>query len=808
MPRLAFAPVILLAVGSAAAEEPYKQPPSPIGQILDADPLPLARVSPDRRSILLMERYALPPISEVAAEELRLAGRRIDPRTNGPSREAPFKGLRVVGIGGAGERRIETPPDARVTNVGWSADSSKVAFTAAGEAGIALWVADAATGRARRLTEPVLNAAAGAPCAWISPSAGFVCRTRVAGRGAPPAAPTTPAGPVIQQSAGRAAPNRTYEDLLQSPADEALFEHYFTAQVVHVSPDGVVRPLGAPGLHLRTGPSPDGRYLLVETAHRPFSYLVPLERFPRRLEVWDSTGRLVRGIADRGLQEEVSISFDAVPTGPRAPEWRQDAPATLTWVEALDGGDPAKSAEKRDRLLSLAAPFSGEPTSLFDAAYRVRNVEWARDDLALVEESWRKTRRTRAWAIAPGVPARAARLIFERSSEDRYGDPGRFATMQTPQGAAVLLTTADGASAYLFGDGASPEGDRPFVDRIDLASAKATRLWRSEAPFFEEPQALLDADGQRVLTRRESTKDVPNYFIRDLQNGGLTRMTNLTDPAPQLAGVEPRLIRYKRADGVELSAKLYLPPGYDFYSRGPLPFLLWAYPREFDSAAAASQVTGSPYRFTRPTGPSPLFLLTQGYGVLDDPAMPIVGGGGKEPNDTYIEQLVADAEAAVDAIVTMGVADRNRIAIGGHSYGAFMTANLLAHSDLFRAGIARSGAYNRSLTPFGFQAEERPLWKARDIYMRMSPFNYADKINEPILLIHGMADNNSGTFPIQTERLYAAIKGNGGRARLVMLPAEAHGYRARQSVGHVLWEMVNWLDTYVKNPGPSRDSGS
>jgi dipeptidyl aminopeptidase/acylaminoacyl peptidase len=797
----------LALAATAPAEEVYREPPPPIAQILDADPVPLARVSPDRKSILLLERTGLPDVAEVATEELRLAGRRIDPKTNGPSRDSPLKGLRVVRIGGgSGERRVETPPGARIGNVLWSADSAQIAFTVTSDAGIALWVADASTGKARRLTEPVLNAAAAPPCAWISPSAGFVCRARLAGRGNPPSAPATPAGPVTQQSAGRAAPSRTYEDLLQNPTDEALFEHYFTAQVVLIPPEGTVRPLGKPGLHLRAIPSPDGRYLLVQTAHRPFSYLVPLERFPRRLEIWDSTGRLVRQIADERLQEEVPISFDAVSTGPRAAEWRQDARATVTWVEALDGGDPAKPAEKRDRLMSLAAP-AGEAVPLFDAAYRVRSVSWAREDLALVDESWRKTRRTRTWAIAPATPAQAARLVFDRSSEDRYGDPGRFVTVVTPQGATVVLTSPDGGSAYLFGEGASTEGAQPFVDRIDLATAKTTRLWRSETPYYEEPQALLDAEGRRALTRRESVTDAPNYYLRDLTGGSPTRLTDIPDPAPQFAGIAPQLIKYKRADGVELSAKLYLPPGYD-RSRGPLPFLLWAYPREFDSSAAASQVTGSPYRFTRPTGASHLFMLTQGYGVLDDPAMPIVGGGGREPNDTYIEQLVADAEAAVNAIVTMGVADRKRVAIGGHSYGAFMTVNLLAHSDLFRAGIARSGAYNRSLTPFGFQAEERPFWKAREIYNRMSPFNYADKIDEPVLLTHGMADNNSGTFPIQSERLYAAIKGNGGRARLVMLPAEAHGYRARQSVGHVLWEMVNWLDTYVKNAGPSRDSGS
>jgi dipeptidyl aminopeptidase/acylaminoacyl peptidase len=392
------------------------------------------------------------------------------------------------------------------------------------------------------------------------------------------------------------------------------------------------------------------------------------------------------------------------------------------------------------------------------------------------------------------------RLVFDRNSEDRYADPGDFATTVGPLG-TVALTSRDGRYAFLEGQGASAEGDRPFVDRFEIATGRTARLFRSEAPHYEAPVELLDTEGRRLLTRRESVDEPPNYFVRDLRTSRLAQLTRFADPAPELAGLEPELIRYTRADGVELSAHLYLPPNYD-RSRGPLPFLFWAYPTEYKSAAAAAQVSGSPYRFVRPSGSSHLFLLTQGYGILDDPAMPIVGEGDAEPNDSYVEQLVASAEAAVNKVVEMGIADRNRIAIGGHSYGAFMTANLLAHSDLFRTGIARSGAYNRTLTPFGFQSEERNWWEAPEVYTRMSPFTYANRVNEPLLMIHGEADNNAGTFPMQSERMFAAVQGNGGTARLVMLPAESHGYAARESVGHVLWEMTTWLDRWVKGVTP------
>jgi dipeptidyl aminopeptidase/acylaminoacyl peptidase len=585
--------------------------------------------------------------------------------------------------------------------------------------------------------------------------------------------------------------------LLQSPTDEALFDFYFISQLVEVRVDGGTRPVGSPAVYLDATPSPDGRFLLIETVHRPYSYLVPINRFPLRLEVWDRSGVLVRLIADRPLQEEVPPSFDAVPVGPRNIGWRPDQPATVQWVEAKDGGDPRRRLSLRDEVRHLPAPFTGEPSAFFGAEWRIERIQWTARGQAFVSESWNRTSMRRTWLLETGE---APRKLYEMSSEDRYSDPGTFLTVVTPSGTRLIQTSRDGRTAWLAGDGASPEGDRPFLDQYDIGSGRATRLWRSEAPYYEGPVALLDPSRGTVLALRESATEPPNYVIRDLRKQTVRQLTSFVDPAPEFAGVTKQLITYQRADGVQLSATLYLPAGYR-REQGPLPFFFWAYPREFRSADAAAQVIGSPYRFTRPTGASHLFLLLAGYGVLDNPTMPIVAQGGKDPNDSYVEQLVAGAAAAVDKVVAMGVADRNRIGIGGHSYGGFMTANLLAHSDLFKAGVARSGAYNRTLTPFGFQAEERTWWEAPEIYTRISPFTYADKVNEPILLIHGQDDDNSGTFPIQSERFYAALKGNGAKARLVMLPGEAHGYRARESVGHTLAETIRWLDKYVKGEG-------
>lgn len=776
----------------------YRLPPPAITALVDAPTTPDLSIDPSNTYLLLMARTDLLPVAELARPELRIAGLRIDPAANGPSRTAFYTGLTFRRIADGSERPVSGLPDgARIGAVRWSPNGQQIAFPIRDGEGISLWVADLATAVARRLTEPRLNGVLGSTFAWMPDSRSLLCRMVPAERGAPPPAPTVPDGPIIQENCGKVAPSRTYQDLLKNTHDEALFDYYATAQLARVSLDGQVTPLGSAGIVRRVDPAPGGEYLLVETIHRPFSYLVPWYRFPYRVELWDPAGRPVRLLADLPLAEEVPIAFDAVPEGPRDYHWRADAPATLQWVEAQDGGDPRRETECRDHLYTLSAPFAAEPTLL--AATRSRfSGFWAGDGkLALLRERWWKTRWERVWRLAPDEPDTPPQLLFDRSYEDRYSDPGSPLMRWTPTGSAVLLTADEGRTLFLVGDGASPEGDRPFLDRFDLETATAERLWRSEAPYYERPARLLDPDALQLLTCRESVAEPPNFFLRDLRAGEARRLTEFPHPTPQLLGIQKEVIRYQREDGVPLTATLYLPAGYK-PEDGPLPVLMWAYPREYKNAAAAGQVNTSPYRFVRLSTGSPLYFLAHGYAVLDGPTMPIVGEGDREANDSYVEQLVASARAAVAELARRGVGDPKRMAIGGHSYGGFMTANLLAHSDLFAAGIARSGAYNRTLTPFGFQAEERTLWEAPEVYFGMSPFMHAHQIKAPLLLIHGEADNNSGTFPMQSERLYNALKGHGATTRLVLLPHESHGYQARESILHMLWEMAEWLDRYAK----------
>jgi dipeptidyl aminopeptidase/acylaminoacyl peptidase len=498
------------------------------------------------------------------------------------------------------------------------------------------------------------------------------------------------------------------------------------------------------------------------------------------------------------LQDTIPNIHDAVEAGPREFDWRSDAPATVSWVEAGDGGDPRKDVPVRDTISLLDAPFDGSPRKLVELPVRYRSLSWGNGKLVLVEEERWKDRKRVILELAPDAPG-APVTLFDGSFEDRYHDPGRPFEIENAAGKSVLQTTADSTGVFLRAEGASPEGDRPFLSLMSTTNGESKKLWQSEDKFFESATAVLDVAGPTILLRKESPELPPNYYSKNLAKDDLMQVTFFPSPYGKAALPKKQVLKYKRADGVDLSANLYLPPGYK-PEDGPLPTLMEAYPTEYKTKSAAGQISGSPYEFPFLYWGSPIPFVTQGYAVLENATIPIVGEGNAEPNDTYVDQLVASAKAAIDEGARLGVVDRNRVAVMGHSYGAFMTANLLAHSDLFKAGIARSGAYNRTLTPFGFQNEERTYWQAPEIYYKMSPFSYADKIKTPILLIHGEADNNTGTFPLQSERLFSAIKGSGGTVRFVLLPLEAHGYAGRESVLHMLWEMNNWMSTYVKNP--------
>jgi dipeptidyl aminopeptidase/acylaminoacyl peptidase len=824
--------VILLPADRGRAQDGYQKPTAAVLKVLNAPVTPRASVGRARDFVLFYSPVLYPPIAEISQPFERLAGLRIDVATNGPHNAPRFNNLVLKRVEDGQQQNVDLPADFYVSQPFWSPEGHTIAFTHASRSGIELWLLDARTGKAAAVPGVKLNSAFSSvgpseerrPCHWMPGGKSLLCQTIPAGRGAVPQPPAVPAGPRVQESFGKAAPVATFEDLLEDEYDATLFDYYTTSQLTLIDAStGRTVNVGAPGIFLEADPAPDGQHILVARIHRPYSYLVPAERFPREVEVWDLTGSVNYKVASLPLQESVPIG--GVPTGPREIAWHPNKPGRLVWVEALDDGDPRKKVKERDKGMWVDEPFTQGPVELTRTEKRFAGIEFGeRGDFAILRDFDRDTLRGRAWFFNPQpTPDQAwtfhadkpteKTLVWDLSTQDKYHNPGTPVLWPMLNGHNAVLMQSN--FIFLIGAGASPDGERPFLDRLDVNTMELKRIFQGEAKTYEEIVAMLSTGGTKLLTRRETPQDPPNYLVRDSASFDgnfanpeslkkVTEFTHFTDPTPELKGIQKQLVTYKRADGVDLSMTLYLPPDYKQGERRPA--VLWAYPLEFTDPSVAGQVSGSPYRYTTITGPSQLFFLLDGYAVLDGASMPVVGDP-ETVNNTYVEQITSSAKAAIDKAAEMGVIDPNRVGVGGHSYGAFMTANLLAHSDLFRAGIARSGAYNRTLTPFGFQNERRTLWQAPETYIKMSPFMFADKIKAPILLIHGEADNNSGTFPIQSDRMYRAIKGNGGSVRYVTLPDEAHGYSARESIEDVLSEMLNWFDKFVKNAGP-RDSNA
>ncbi len=810
-----------------AEPDGYQPAPEAMRRVLNTPALPLVSLSPSGEHLLLLDRVTLPPIEDLAAPMLRLGGSRLNPDTNGPHGPRRITGYSLRHIDAKDPTRIALPPEANLGGPSWSADGSRFLFLNTRADGIDLYVCDVADPTPRLLARGV-NSATGGSARWMPDQRHVLVRLVPEGRQPMPQRPRRPDGPVMQTSRGTAAPVRTYQDMLSDRYDERVFDWISHAQLVIIdTKDATSRPLGTPAIFSDATPSPDGRFLLVSRIVRPYSYLVPWTLFPEVVEIWDvQSGAVLHEVVRVGVRD--TIPTMGVQTGVRDVEWAQAFDATLIWPEALDGGDPLAKVPHRDRVMMHAAPFVGAPSEITRLEHRYRGVSWLEAEDAgparrcIATEYARETRRARVWLMsvdhaehAPKI-AGEPRLVFDRSVNDLYNDPGTPIADLTPKGASLVVVR--NGHIFLRGDGATPEGNRPFLDALRLADLAPLRLWRNSGDAYERVADLMDdpsAPGaMRLFTSHERVDSPPNLRRRRLELAaalaagcpdssafvGVSEPVALTaflDPNPELRTISKRVMRYTRDDGTPLSATLYTPPGYAAGTR--LPLVVWAYPNEVSDMATAGQVSDSPHRFTQLAGTSHLFLLLAGYAVMDDASMPVVGDP-ETVNDTFVTQILANARAAIDAAAAADVGDPARVAIAGHSYGAFMTANVLAHAPagMLRAGIARSGAYNRTLTPFGFQAERRSFWEARDVYITLSPFTFAHQIKTPLLLIHGQIDSNSGTFPMQSERLYQAINGQGGTARLVMLPHEGHGYAARESVEHVLAEMTSWLDRYVK----------
>ena len=776
----------------------YQLPPKDIMELALAKPTPTVSVDSKGQWMLLIERNMYPLVDELGQPEVRVAGLRINPANFSQSRQNYINNFTLKNIASGKEYKISgLPANLLANSVSWSPNEKKFAFTNSTGSVVDLYVVDIATQKATKVNKTALNVVLGGAFSWLDDNT-LLYKTATKSPAAMPKRPITPKGPTVQESYGSASPRPTFQDMIKSPYDEQLFEFFATSQLVK-NVNGVETKINQPAIYGFVSASPDKKYLLVRTITKPFSYVVPANGFSTTVTIHDANGKLVKELAKIPSSETAPGGNDNVADVMRSIEWRDDEAATIVWCKALDGGLIKNTAEFRDAVYALAAPFTSQPKELFKTKMRYGGVTWGNSTFAIVQEMLRSKviGRMNRWNPSTGE----MELLMERSMTDLYNNPGSPVTEKNSYGRDVVIPK-DGKLLMNNTTGASPKGDLPFLAYFDLATKKNDIIWRCKEDEYEMVMEVLDRNSLTVLTRRETQSVVPNYHIKTLKGivpEGGKQITDFKNPYPQLEGVSVQKISYKRADGVDLTGNLYLPKGYDVKKDGPLPVLMWAYPREFTNARDAAQVRGSKNTFTRIGWGGPIFWVTQGYAVLDNAEMPIVSTNpDKKPNDDFIEQLKLNARAAIDKLAAMGVGDSTRVAVGGHSYGAFMTAHLLSHTNWFKAGIARSGAYNRTLTPFSFQNEDRTYWQAPQLYFDMSPFSYAHKIKTPILLVHGDTDDNTGTYPIQSERMFQALKGNGGNVRYVSLPYEAHGYRGKENILHLLWEEHMWLEKYVK----------
>lgn len=808
--------VLIIAINALASYSqenlPYQKPSNEILELVDVNLAPRVLIDNDNKNMVFLYRDSFKTIEELSREELRLGGLRIDPKTNIGSRTTYYNNIKLKYMDVTEPQVVDVnglPDNPKLANFRWSPDQKKIAFTNTSDKGVSLWVLDIKSATAVKLTNDNINANLRDAVNWFKDSNSLLIKTIPPNRKELINSKTTvPTGPTISVSDGKKAQNRTYQDLLKNKNDEYNFEQLSLSNLTKVGLNGEISNWLDVGMYTNISFSPDGEFVMVSSIEKPFSYLVTYYRFPTKTNIYTKDGEFVENVLSVPLLEDLPKGFMATRKGRRNLMWRGDKPSTIVFAVALDGGDPKKVVDYRDEVFELEYPFNGEPVSLIKTINRFSNITWGNDYLAVAADYWWNTRNTKVYTFNPSDNKTEPVVLFDRNYQDEYSNPGSFVMKRSRYNTNVL--SLEGNNAFLIGDGFSEEGQFPFIDEINLVSHEKSRLYQSEYKNKLESIIKYIPDEKQLLVRVESPTEYPNYYFRQLNKSRLTQLTFFQNPFSSLQNVHKEVISYKRDDGLELSGTLYLPVGYNKDSKERLPMILWAYPREFKDKSSASQNTSNPNAFTYPYYGSPIYWLAKGYVILDNAAFPIVGEGNSEPNDSFRKQLVANAKAAIDAVDSLGYIDRNKVAVGGHSYGAFMVANLLSHSDLFAAGIARSGAYNRTLTPFGFQSEERSYWEAPEVYYNMSPFMHADKMKTPLLLIHGEADNNSGTYPMQSERYFNALKGLGAPVRLVILPKESHGYRAKESILHLLWEQDQWLENNVKNrriykPQPSSE---
>jgi dipeptidyl aminopeptidase/acylaminoacyl peptidase len=771
----------------------YKVPDDRIKDVYEITKPPYLIFKPFSKSAFEITYKGQIGLNELVEEDLELAGKKFLPRINASRKFYQTDSFSLVDFANDSSDQIDIAKYATIRTVFYSWDYSKAIMTYEMEDGISFIYVDFKTKKITDYPQIKLNGAMGEPhVQWLANQKEVLIQMIPEDRPQEADYDPIPQSPLIEETSGKMSQLRTYTKLLKSPNDEILFDYYFTSQIAIVNlKSKKIKEIGPAGIYPSVEISPNNKLLLVTKINTPYSYTVPYYYFPQTTSIWNLKGKEVKHIMDRPLQDEIPIG--GTYAGQRYHHWLPIAEQTLVWYQAQDEGDPNQQVEYRDIIYKSDYPFKTSEV-FFKTQHRASGYQCLSDKENIIYGDYDRDRLwSRQWLL--NLADNSSKLITDQSVNDKYGDRGSLFTVWNKNKERLVQRNGD-LIYYINNQGASPEGNRPFLASFNIKTLEFTKLFEADLDKYEQISSFADSNYESIIIGSQNIEQPRNYQLVNLLTGQRRSLTNNQNPYPDYANLKKELVNYKRSDGIDLSGILYLPHDYD--GKEKLPLIIHAYPREYASAETAGQVSGSDKTFTWYYGDDIRYLAMNGYAVLYNASIPIVGDP-QVVNDTFLEQLLAGVSSAIDYLDEREIINPEKVGIIGHSYGAFMVANVLANSDLCQVGVAKSGAYNRTLTPFGFQKERRTFWQAKDFYLQVSPFARADQINEPLLLIHGDKDPNSGTYPMQTKRLYQAIKGNGGTARMVILPFEEHSYRAKESELHVLSEINEWFDKYLRN---------
>jgi len=804
-------------------EEGYLRPSSEIADLVTAprhESALLTNLSPAGDRFLRTESDGLTPLADLALPFHRLGGLALDPAGSRARSLTTGGSARLTLIDWRAERtiQVEVPTGATVSGTRWSPDGGAVGFLVNEPGGSFLHVADAADGASRRLTERALLATRVTAFEWSGDGAHVYAVLVPEGRGPEPVRPAVPTTPLVRVAAAEENRLRTYPSLLQDPHDQALLEYHTTGQLARIRvADGSVQPIGSPAMIESIDVPPSGDHLRVRTTERPFSYIVPVSQFGDLDEIWDLEGTALAELERRAVREGAPLpEADADEEPRRSLGWHPDGGGLvfLQWAtqgndqgndvdEADADGVEATNGPRLDRVVRWLPPFDDTAREvLFESQTEIRSLRFGGDASWLfLAERVRGTERL--YAVHLDDPD-TRYTLSEWDPDDFHANPGSLLTTTNALGASVVRTSSDGGSVYLSGTAhfEDPETNAPraFVDRVEIASGERERIWEAAEDLFERLVAVVDDDLNEIILAREGPTTVPDSWLLDRRDGSLVPLTRNADPHPIVTQMRRERITVTRADGIRFKVNVTFPPDYPDYQEGTrLPAMFWFYPREYADQEAydRSWRTYNPNRFVT-AGPRSMDILAAAGYLVVEPDHPIVGPQ-ERINDRFVVDLRQNHLAVIDALDERGWIDRRRLALGGHSYGGFGTINAMVHTPYFRAGIAGAPNTNRLLTPIGFQSERRALWDARETYLEMSPFLYAERLQGALLLYHGADDQNVGTFPDNSWRMIHALNGLGKTAALYVYPHEDHGPAAEETLLDLWARWVAWLDHYVKD---------